>query len=240
MKTTSILLLFLMSVSIIGCSLKQNSIRGNTKMQKESRKIKGYNQISMHGSFQVNLVEGIEGLIKVSAEENLLPYILTDVKGDQLNIKFKSGYSYSPTKKITVTVPVEDLDEITLVGSGNVSGKIPGQLEDLKLVLTGSGNIELTIVSQNLNSSLIGSGDIELSGETAYMETMVSGSGDFKAYQLKAQEIEAMITGSGDMQLYAVQRLKARVIGSGDILYKGEPKKETINITGSGNVKAAN
>mgnify|MGYP000532131067 CR=1 FL=1 len=239
MKTTYILLSFLLSFSFAACSVKQNSIKGNTKMHKETRKLKAYDKVSLQGSFQINLVPGAEGNIAISAEENLIPYIQTVITGDQLHIQFESGYSYRPTEDIIITVPVEDLNEIKLVGSGDIKGEIPGKNELISLFLTGSGDLDLNIHSNEINSSLVGSGDIVLTGETELLATKLSGSGDFKAYDLKAYFIEATIKGSGDMELYPIQSIEAKVLGSGDIVYKGNPKKEVINVTGSGNVHAA-
>ncbi len=240
MKNLTILFTFLMGLSFMGCGVKQNSIKGNTKMNKETRKLKSYDQISLLGSFKINLIPGAEGTIELVAEENLLPYILTEIKGDELHIQFESGHSYRPTKDIIINVPVEDLNEIKLVGSGDVSGKIPGKTKNISLFLTGSGNLDLNLESDELNSYLTGSGDITLTGKTNRLATKISGSGDFNAYDFKSKHVEATVKGSGDMELHPTVSIDARVLGSGDITYKGDPKEENIKVTGSGNVHAAN
>ncbi len=240
MKISSILAGLALSITLIGCSLNQNSIQGDNNIKKETRNTGDYDQISMLGSFDVEIVPGKEGEITVEADENLLPYILTDVKGGNLKIQFESGYSFRTKSGIKITVPVEAIETIKLIGSGNISGTLEEEQTQLSLFLTGSGDIDLRLSSEHLSSSLIGSGDIKLQGKTNHLVTSVSGSGDFEAFELLANFIKATVTGSGDMELYPIETIEAKVMGSGDIEYKGNPKKELAKIIGSGNVREVN
>jgi len=44
------------------------------------------------------------------------------------------------------------------------------------------------------------------------------------------------VAGSGDIRIYCNGVLKARVAGSGDIKYKGNPSKEDTKVAGSGDI----
>ena len=48
--------------------------------------------------------------------------------------------------------------------------------------------------------------------------------------------MEAVVSGSGDIQVTASQSLKARVSGSGDISYRGNPEKQDFKTSGSGDI----
>ena len=48
---------------------------------------------------------------------------------------------------------------------------------------------------------------------------------NIQAADLQAENTDASISGSGNISCYASQKLVARVKGSGDIAYKGDPQE---------------
>jgi len=78
-----------------------------------------------------------------------------------------------------------------------------------------------------------------LSGSTTDFDVTISGSGDIKAYDLEADNVDATVSGSADIKVTARKMLKARVSGSGDISYKGNPQKVDTKTSGSGDITKA-
>src|SRR5690606_238341 len=107
---------------------------------------------------------------------------------------------------------------------------------DFNVSLAGSGDIKLQIEAQSIKGSVAGSGDLTLKGSTNYLEANVAGSGDFHGFELQANDTDVSVAGSGDAKVVSNEVLKARVAGSGDIKYKGNPKKEDSKVAGSGSI----
>jgi len=214
------------------------TIKGNGKMTTENRSTSNYEGVSLIGSMDVELVAGKEGQLKIEAESNLIEYITTNVENGKLKISVEKGVSLNPSnnKKIKVTVPFEEIEEVSLTGSGDIWNKDQIKSEYLKVNMTGSGDIKLDVYAKELKSGITGSGDISLSGKTNSLDCTVTGSGDFKAFNLQAKMVEASVSGSGDIQIYASESLTAKVSGSGDITYKGNPEKENFKTFGSGDI----
>lgn len=211
-------------------------VNGNGNMVSDTRKTSSYDKVALVGSIDVRIVEGKEGNLKVDAESNLQEYILTEVKDGTLKISVEKDVSLNPSRnmEITVTVPVEDIEALSVTGSGDVSNSGVLKADDLKISVTGSGDIMLNVAANELSGAITGSGDIKLSGNADEFSCKVTGSGDFMAYNLKAKNVEAGVSGSGDIQVSASQSLKARVSGSGDISYRGNPEKQDFKTSGSG------
>jgi hypothetical protein len=146
----------------------------------------------------VDLVRGTEGELKVEAESNLQQYITTEVTNGVLKISVKKGVSISPSRNmgVKVTVPFEDLDGVSLTGSGDLRGLDQIKAAEFETQVTGSGNLKLNLNVRDLKSSITGSGDIELSGNAETFSCKVTGSGDFNAFELKAGKVEASVSGS--------------------------------------------
>jgi hypothetical protein len=216
-------------------------VKGNGNMVTEERSVGDYDGVSVSGWFDVELVSGREGALTLQGEENLLEHIETEVKNGTLTIKTESGYNLQPSswksKAILITVPVEDINSVVLSGSGDIVGKTRMKADAFEVTMSGSGDITLEIESDAVETVLSGSGDIRLSGTTGTLEVKVSGSGDVHAFELEARDVDALVSGSADIKVNASQSIKARVSGSGDITYRGNPEKIDTRTSGSGDVQ---
>ena len=235
---TSLIIVFTVTTVNAQWWNSSEKIAGNKEMVKQTRTVSDYDRISVTGMMEVQLVAGKEGKIELEAESNLLEHIETEVNGGNLKISVKKGVNLQPSRNypIKLVVPFESLEALSLTGSGHIRNSDVIRARDFKVSVTGSGNMNLNLVTENLSGNLTGSGDVKLSGNTKEFKCTVTGSGDFLAYDLKADVVDANVTGSGDIQITVVDELNAKVSGSGDITYKGNPEKQNFRTSGSGKV----
>jgi hypothetical protein len=238
MKKLSVLMcMVLISLS---CSAQWGkTIKGDGNNVTIERNTDDYNGIAVSGWFDVELVSGNEGEITLKGEANLLEYIITEVKDGKLVIKTEKGVNLKPSSwksGIHITVPVESINSVAMSGSGDIVGKTKIKSDKFSTAMSGSGDITLDIDTSSLSATMSGSGDISLSGRTTDFEATISGSGDIEAYNLDADHVEATVSGSADIQVTANKSIKARVSGSGDISYRGNPEKVDTKTSGSGDI----
>jgi hypothetical protein len=233
--------------SVLYCSLlfttianaqwySKNSIKGNGKIITEKRVTADYDEIKIAGFFDVELVSGKEGNISIQGEENLLQYIKTETENGVLKVFTEKKSNISTNKKILITIPFENINAVSLSGSGNLSTKTTIKTNKFKTNLAGSGDITLTVVAIEIEADLSGSGTLILKGNTDSLMTKLVGSGDVNTADLKSKNADVSVTGSGDVTLNCSNNLKARVSGSGDIYYTGNPKTKDANVNGSGDI----
>ncbi|MFS4456873.1 head GIN domain-containing protein [Maribacter sp. 2304DJ31-5] len=238
MKNLAVLILVAIFTS--SCTAQwEKRVKGNGNKVTINRSTGDYNAIAVAGWFDVDLVDGKEGKLTLEGESNLLEYIKTDVKDGKLVIKTEKGINLRPSNwnsGIRITVPVESVHAISLSGSGDIVGKKTIKSDNLKTAMSGSGDITLRIEAHAIETAMSGSGDITLSGNTSNFNASISGSGDIKAFGLQADNVEAIVSGSADIKVTANKTLKARVSGSGDITYKGNPEKVDTKTSGSGDI----
>jgi len=224
----------------VSCSAQWGKkVKGNGNVVTIERSTSDYDAISVSGWFDVDLVEGNEGELTIEGESNLLEYIKTEVKGGKLILRTEKGINLKPSNwnnGIRITVPVESVNSIALSGSGDIVGKKTIKTDRLSTAMSGSGDITLDVVASSVEASMSGAGDITLSGKTQDFEATISGSGDIKAFEMEADNVDATVSGSADIKVTAKKMLKARVSGSGDITYKGNPEKLDTKTSGSGDI----
>lgn len=214
-------------------------IKGNGNVTTENRNTGSFDAIYIAGFFDVELIDGKEGKLTIKGEENLLKHIITEVKDGKLFVKIEKGVNLSPSswkEGIFITIPIESVDEVTLSGSGDIVGKKTIKTDKFKTDISGSGDITLSVIANSVTATISGSGDITLNGETSDFDVRVSGSGDVSAYDLSSKNVTANVSGSADIEVTATEMIQARVSGSGDIAYRGNPKKIDTKSSGSGNI----
>ena len=231
-----LMLLFIWASFYTQAQFWGKKISGNGEVTTVSRQIGNFDKITVTGAFKVKIVAGKTGRLVLTADQNLLEIIETYTKGSKLIIRINPDFNLQHYTKLQVEVPTDYLSQITLTGSGSVYNEKAFSWHNLKLTLTGSGTMDFKTSVAHIKVSLTGSGDIYLSGKADDADYVLTGSGDLKAQDLTVQDVTATVIGSGDLDLKAVHRLNAKILGSGDIYYFGEPQYLKTKTLGSGDV----
>ncbi|MCF6212868.1 MAG: DUF2807 domain-containing protein [Flavobacteriaceae bacterium] len=235
-KITALFFFVSLTITTVQAQWFNKHIKGKGRMTEVTRQVSDYDGVNVGGSFDVKLIAGKEGKIVIKAEENLIPYLITEVKNNQLKIKWQKGISINSHKRIIVIVPIKEISKVSLAGSGDVyTENCVIDTGNLKVSLAGSGDISIALRTTNVSVSVAGSGDIRLNGSTDSFKASIAGSGDIHAFDLKTKTASLKIAGSGGIRVSTSDMLKANIAGSGDIYYKGSPK-EDVHIAGSGSI----
>ncbi|PCI32236.1 MAG: DUF2807 domain-containing protein [Flavobacteriaceae bacterium] len=236
MKKIITLSIILLVSTCIQAQFFNKKIVGNGNEIQTTRTTSDYSGISVLGSFDVKLIKGTEGDLKIHIEENLLPYLITEVSKGKLKIRWKKNVNIRTKKGVLIVVPFQSIETVAMVGSGDIFSDETIEEDTFKISLSGSGDIVLNIDSELTKASISGSGDIKLQGRSNTLKCSVAGSGDFSGRDFKCENVSISIAGSGDASVFASKNLNASVAGSGDIDYYGNPKREDISVSGSGEI----
>jgi len=232
--------ILLFSANTVNAQWWSNSkkVTGNKEVTNQTRSVMNFDQISVTGMMEVQLIPGSEGKIDIEAESNLMEFIETEVNNGHLRISVQKGVNIEPSRNypIRIVVPFETLGALTLTGSGHIRNSDAIKARDFKINVTGSGNMNLNLITENLESTITGSGDLKLKGTSREFKCKVTGSGDVFAYDLNAFKVDASVMGSGDMEVSVENELDVKISGSGDIKYRGNPDKQNFKTSGSGTV----
>lgn len=238
-NSKSLLTLLLLLTFTISNAQFNKKIKGEGNVITKNISVSEYDAVSSAGIFKVTLVEGAEGNITLSAEENFFEYIDIYTENNKLKIEVKNNIQLNPSGKnsIEVTVPVQQINALSLAGSGSIVSNTVLNADNFKVSLAGSGSLEVKVQAQHTKASVAGSGKMELSGTTENLKVSVAGSGKTHAENLKADTVELSVAGSGHVTVYSSDAIKASVAGSGNVEYRGNPEIKDIKVSGSGKVR---
>lgn len=224
--------LLILAILMLGTSVSQaqwgKRVKGNGDETTETREVGTYERLSVSHIFKVTLVPGAEGRLTLTGDENLLPYVITDVSGGRLKITVEKGVQLQASKGskgIRVRVPVTDLDEISVSGAADIYSEGKFSFEKLRAESSGASELHLAVSASEIRVQTSGASEMDLEGSTGRLDVKSSGASNFHAFGLSADYVEAQVSGAADVRINASKSLNAQASGAGNIRYKGDPEK---------------
>ncbi len=229
--------LFLLS----GCvSINGNFVRGSGKVATEERQVSGFQGVDVSGSGEAVFIQGEQEGVTIEMEDNLLPYLKTEVINGVLHIGFKDDgvlHSFQPTRPIKYEVRVKDLSSIDTSGAVNVN-MASLSTTDLSINISGAGSVMIDdLTADQLSGNLSGATKLVLAGKVVEQKFDLSGSSTFDARDLESNIAILNASGSSNMKVWVHEDLHLSLSGSSDVTYYGTPKL-TQDVSGSADIKA--
>ena len=210
-------------------------INGEGPIVSEDRNLKDFDGIELDISANVYLEKSNTFKFRIEAQENILDEVETFVSAGLLHIRYDNLCVMS-RRSVRIYISMPELTDIEVGGSGKVLSSDVFDCNNLRLRVSGSGDIELGAIAKTIECVISGSGEIDLTGSAEELEISIRGSGDVEAIRTDAQKVYVSVRGSGRTRVHAIDYLDADISGSGDILYKGNPDVDS-DINGSGDLR---
>jgi len=216
-----------------------SNVRGNGNVIEQERDVRGFSEVALGGFGDLHIVLGEREELVIVAEENLLRYIETDVRGDALHIDTRRGVSINPSKSIDYYLTVTELSGVRVSGLGQI--KAPAlDARSFRVEISGAGDVEIDALNADrLDVAISGLGGLDIGGGFVERQSVdISGSGNYDARRMESLEADVAISGLGSMTVWASEQLDAAISGSGSITYVGSPSISQ-SVSGLGRVKPA-
>jgi hypothetical protein len=265
MKTAlTTLISFLLSLSISGCVITDNgvawwgdSILGSGVKSSETRAFDGLRGVRLATNGTMHVIIGDEEKIEIEGDDNILPYIATEMSNGILTIRVASGFAIRSRHQLRYTLTARSLHHISTSSSGDIyvdalenrdisiatssSGDIAVhrlRAERVELSTSSSGDIGIrALKARELSASISSSGDIRIqSGDVDRQTVRISSSGDYEALPLASRRADVRLSSSGDGWVHVTDQLYARISSSGSIHVRGNPSLDARS-SSSGKVR---
>ncbi|WP_059025630.1 head GIN domain-containing protein [Gabonibacter massiliensis] len=219
-----VIALTLAYASLIGCvNAQQKAIKGSGNIVTEERNVALFDKIKASRSIHVFLTQGENFTVKVEAEDNILPYIETNVLNHLLHLTLQEGINVKSREDIKVHVTLPKITALHASTSGKIKSTATWQVDNLDLNASTSGEIEIAVDANQIDIKASTSGEISLKGTTNVLNARASTSGDIDAIELIAKEVSAQASTSAEIRIHAVNHLEYTASTGGEVHYKGSP-----------------
>lgn len=202
-------------VLLLSTGCDWHRIRGNGQITTDQRPVTALRQVEAEGYFDLTWHPGAPSC-SVTTDENLVSHIRTRMSGDKLTIDMTEG-AIAPTRGIKIVISSPSLQAISLSGAVEFHAD---QLSGAKFAMETSGATKVT-----------------LSGRVDRFLADMSGASKLQAADLSTNDTELSVTGAGKAEVTVTNSLRAAITGAGKVIYGGNPKSVTRQITGAGKIE---
>jgi hypothetical protein len=211
--------------------------------KRETKDVETFNKVAFRTPGKLYIRQGSPQKVEIEGSADILSKINVEVEGTRLVVDVQSkwyNWHWKNDDKINVYVTIENIEDISVSGSGDVITETKLTSPSLDLKVSGSGNLIAEVeVSGSLNADVSGSGEIELKGKCKDIESHVSGSGRVELNTNVSDNAFFSVSGSGKIQATGTAgSVKTNISGSGRVLAGNlETNKCEVRISGSGDVE---
>lgn len=213
-----------------------NSVAGQ---EREERRVSGtFEKVSVSSGVDLFLKQGEDYEIIVEGEKDAVNNLVTELKGNRLNVYLKSNFfSWFWKGEVNVYVTMPEVSKLS--SSGGADLKSVGELgaDRIEINSSGGADVEVSVraVSVILNSS--GGADLSIEGQAEVLHAEASGGADINARELHAKKVYASASGGADIEVYVTEEIEASASGGADVDYYGSGKEVKISESGGGDVR---
>jgi len=212
MRKILIVLLVGFVVVVAGCHLP--GVRGNGQIKTEERQVGAFANLDAGGAFEIEWQSGSPAL-RITTDENLLPYIENNVSDDTLRLRTRDHIWPTHGIKIVISSPTR------------TGGRIRGAI---KLTVKQLSGPTFALESK-------GASEVTLAGNVDRLLVDMTGASQLVADGLQAKTAEISTTGAGDAEVAVTDTLNVVITGAGKVTYSGNPATIKKQITGAGSIR---
>lgn len=235
----SLSIIIMSSVLLSACGIPYiNVTRGSGVVTTQTRDVSGFDSVQVDGAGEIFIIQGEEESLQIQAEDNIIDRLTSEVQGNTLVLGYRDSAwrnSIIPTKRITYTLTIDDLSEITINGAADL------EMDSLEtgtfaLTINGAGQVSIDqFLAESLNVKIAGTTNMNISGQVSQQFVSIEGAGNYKAGDLQTNATSIEINGLGSATVWASETLNISIDGGGDVRYYGTPNV-TQNINGLGDI----
>jgi hypothetical protein len=239
MKKFPVFVLIISLILVSGCVFPVRSTRiiGSGEAETETRRVSGFSKVDLSGIGTLVIEQGSSESLEITADDNILEYLTSDVSGSTLNLGVRDFVSIDPKTDIIYHLSVKNLKKIETSGLGIV--EIDSiDTNDLEIEISGSGNFTIKeLIAESLDIEVSGMGNIDIAGSVDKQRIRLSGTGKYNAGNLKSSYTKIDISGSGEAEVWVEDELEVDLSGVGSLVYFGSPVIST-DMSGAGTLKS--
>ena len=187
----------------------------------EKREVGDFSAVQVSGIFKVEIVAQKDFAVEVESDDNLLPFIKTEVNDGVLTIRKKKKFSISSFRsfKATIRISAPNIERL------KVSGVTKTSLANLK--------------GESLEIDMSGASKIEVDGNVSDLKVDMNGASKLDAKNLKASTVT--VDGSGASKAYVSTsgKLSSDLSGASRVKYYGEPSEISKKTSGAASIRQA-
>jgi hypothetical protein len=206
------------------------TIQGSGRILTEQRRVRNFDRVYLTSFGDLFITQGEQESLTVKADDNLMPYIETQVENGTLRLN-----NPVPNGSVEFHLSVKEITGLGATGVGDIHWTSL-DLDHLEFVISGVGDIGgWSLDTDRLEISIDGAGDVNVNSLTADELVIYSaGAGEIDIGSLTAEELVAYLSGAGDVHLAGQVVEQGIFLGGANDYHAARLKSQTAIIEAGG------
>jgi hypothetical protein len=242
MKTIKLAIAILVTVAVcssLSSCFRMHCVKGSGNQISENRKVADFKRLEVSESFKVIIKQDSStSTVNITADDNLMRYILTSVAGDKLRIYTK--HNICSSGQIIIKVPVHTLEEVRTSDAAEVvaEGKIKAQ--DLHFKLSDGSRVTIDLTATNVTTSVSDGAELDLTGQASSNDIKISDAGKINAKDFVSGKSTVQASDGSFTELNVLNTLNVRGSDGAVVKYHGNPPSVNTSNSDGASVQKAN
>jgi hypothetical protein len=227
-------LLFTISLAI-SCN---NSKRGSGNIITENRKLDGFDGVTAAGPVKVDIQMGATGSVIVETDDNIMPFVETNISNSILKIRLKSIDNLR-NSTVYVHIITPQIKNLTTSASAEIASNDEIKAAEKLILKASSGSsIDVKVDAPFINGEASSGSEINCKGRTKQATVSSSSGSTINFSDLQAETAKATVSSGANISLFASISIVASASSGGAINYKGGATSVQKNVSSGGSVNA--
>lgn len=178
-------------------------IVGSGNVASEDRPVEDFHGLIASGVARVEIRHGASESLRITADDNILPILTSEVRNGRLVLGTEPGTSYRTHNDVLFEITVRELDEVTVSGV---------------MAVEASG-----IDTDRFEVNVSGVSRLTVAGQVDRQRVLIAGVSGYDAEDLASRTVEIDVTGLSSAVVRVSERLTGSVSGGSVLEYIGNP-----------------
>ena len=232
-------LALMLAGSLAGCDAMTKSfggVVGSGVLKEETRTVTDFKAIEVNNAFTVNVTIGEKTSLKISADDNLMPLIATEVADGVLKIRYTENKVVSPKTPSVVTIVMPSLNRVRLAGASTLDATV-AKTDDFEAKAEGASTLVISgIDCQSVNGLAKGASKITLKGQARSGDLSAQGASTLSTSDLTLETAKVKLDGASTGTVKATQAIEGSASGACTLSVQGNPKDRRVTSSGASTV----
>ncbi len=225
------------TLGLLLCTLSACNVlvTGNGVSQTESRSVAAYDALSVSAVFHAVAGVGVQGPLVLSADENILPYIVTEVVDGRLHVRLRDRVSIDlgDGTPIRIQLTAPSLVAAETSGAATLDGNI-APCTGFDAIASGDSEIHLRGLDvDTVGIDASGASVVEFFGRSGSTNIFASGAATVLAHTVDSTDVSVDGSGAAKIDIQASHSLYANLTGASLLRVWGDPPLRLIGTQGA-------
>jgi hypothetical protein len=206
----------------------------------EVRNVTGFSGVDVSEGIKVELTFGEKEFVQVTADEEYIDQVMTEVNGGELDIYLKGNNWNRGKRNILVKVTATKIESIKASSGSSITSQNLIESDELKMSVSSGANLKIAFKTPKASCDASSGAHANLKGVSKYFSTDASSGSRIDAENVKAVKVKADVSSGAHINVYAEDELNAEASSGGSVKYSGNPQTVDVDKSSGGSVRKNN